>query len=343
MFRKFDRRAFLTGSLASIALGMSKANAFADERLELFPMRSDMPQDSLNPSGIRVAGIQMIPVVGGKYKVWTKKMGSGPIKVLLLHGGPGFGHEYLEAFESFLPPANIEMYYYDQLGCNNSDVPDDPSLWTIPRYVEEIEEVRKGLGLKDFVLFGHSFGGVLAMEYALKYQKHLKGLIISNMAASADSFLKHVVKYKKLLSEDKAKRLDRIEASGNYDDPDYGQIMMEDLYPVMLCRTKPWPEPLTRAMRHANYKIYELMQGKSEFLVTGNFKGWDIWNKLPEIKVKTLTIGAEFDEMDPRDMEKMAKLIPNGICLICKNGSHLSMYDDQAVYFNGLLKFLKAL
>lgn len=91
--------------------------------------------DELNPQGIRVAGIKMVPVMDGKYKVWTKKMGSGPMKLLTLHGGPGFPHQYLEALESFLPEAGIEMYYYDQLGTGNSDVPDDTSLWTIPRYV----------------------------------------------------------------------------------------------------------------------------------------------------------------------------------------------------------------
>src|SRR6202041_1367111 len=118
--------------------------------------------DGLNPPGIRTAGIKMLPVVGGKYKVWTKKVGSGPIKVLLLHGGPGFPHDYLEAMESFLPQAGIEMYYYDQLGVGNSDIPDDPALWTLPRYLSEVEEVRRGLGLDHFVLYGHSWGGILA-------------------------------------------------------------------------------------------------------------------------------------------------------------------------------------
>src|SRR5258708_7787409 len=117
--------------------------------------------DALNPSGIRVAGIRMVPVAGGKYKVWTKRVGSGPVKVLLLHGGPGFPHDYLEAMESFLPQAGIEMYYYDQLGVGNSDVPDDPALWTLPRYLTEAGEVRRGRGWSPFVLAGHSRGALL--------------------------------------------------------------------------------------------------------------------------------------------------------------------------------------
>ncbi len=115
--------------------------------------------DSLNPPAIRVAGIRMIPVRGGRFKVWTKKIGSGPLKVLLLHGGPGFTHQYLEAMESFLPEAGIEMYYYDQLGCGNSDKPDDLLLWTRDGYREEVEEVRIGLGSMTSYCTGRAGAG----------------------------------------------------------------------------------------------------------------------------------------------------------------------------------------
>ncbi len=297
--------------------------------------------DPLNPPGIRTAGIRMLPVVGGKYKVWTKKLGAGPIKVLLLHGGPGFSHEYLEAFEAFLPEAGIEMYYYDQLGVNNSDQPDDPALWTLPRYVEEVEEVRKGLGLERFVLIGHSWGGMLAIDYALKYREHLRGLVISNMTAGIQSYLKRTAALKNLLAPASRARLDSLEAKQDYDSPDYDKIMMDELYPQMLCRLKPWPEPVTRAFRHANLAIYNQMQGKSEFVVTGNLKDWERWDRLHEIRVKALTIGATHDEMDPADMRRMATLMPNARSLICPNGSHMAMWDDQAVYFDGLLRFLR--
>ncbi len=297
--------------------------------------------DGLNPPGIRTAGIRMVPVVGGKYKVWTKRMGTGKVKVLMLHGGPGASHEYLEAMESFLPEAGIEMYYYDQLGCNNSDQPDDPSLWTLPRYLEEVEEVRRGLGLEHFVLYGHSWGGVLAMEYALHYQQHLQGLVISNMTAGTQAYLKHTAALKLQLPPASLARLRALEAKEDYDSPEYGKIMMEELYPQMICRTKPWPEPVDRAFRHLNEKIYDQMQGKSEFLVTGNLKDWERWDRLHEIKVKALTIGARYDEMDPEDMKKMAALMPNASAVICPNGSHMCMWDDQAFYFRHLLEFLK--
>jgi len=308
------------------------------------PQAAEVPQkgDALNPAGIRVAGIRMLPVVGGKYKVWTKRLGSGPIKVLLLHGGPAFTHNYLEAMESFLPEAGIEMYYYDQLGCGNSDIPDDTSLWNIDRYVEEVEEVRKGLGLDRFVLYGQSWGGMLAIDYALKYQQHLRGLVISNMTAGMQSYLKRTAAIKDWLSPDKRKTLDELDARQDFDNPEYTRIMMEDLYPQMICRISPWPEPVSRAFRIANLKIYEQMQGKSEFLVTGNFKDWERWDRLHEIKVRALTLGAKYDEMDPEDLIKMARLMPNARSHICPKGSHLALWDDQADYFGALVPFLKS-
>jgi proline iminopeptidase len=334
-----NRRNFLKSAAAAAAVTIPAAKA-----VQASVTHSEiLPGDALNPGGIRTAGVRMIPVVGGKYKAWTKKIGSGPVKVLLLHGGPGFTHDYLEAMESFLPQAGIEMYYYDQLGVGNSDVPDDPSLWNIARYTEEVEEVRRGLGLDHFVLFGHSWGGMLAIDYALKYQQHLRGLVISDMAAGIQANLKRTAALKQtLLSPDKIAQLDALEAKQDYDNPAYEKIMMEDLYPQMICRTHPWPEPLTRAFRLANLKIYNQMQGKSEFVVTGNMKDWERWDRLDEIKVRTLTIGARYDEMDPEDMKKMATLMPNASSAICPNGSHMCFWDDQEVYFRHLLGFLRA-
>src|SRR6266478_6441314 len=323
-----NRRSLLGAAAASVLIGAARTAAPASPGST---QSSDTPTgrpDGLNPPGIRVAGIRMLPVVSGKYKVWTKKMGSGPIKVLLLHGGPGFSHEYLEACESFLPQAGIEMYYYDQLGCNNSDQPDDPALWTLPRYLTEVEEVRRGLGLDHFVLYGHSWGGILAMEYALHYQQHLRGLVISNMTEGTQAYLKRTAALKmQLLSPEAMAKFSALEAAKRYDDPAYTRIVMEDLYPKMICRLTPWPEPVTRAFRLVNEKIYNQMQGKSEFEVTGNLKDWERWDRLNDIQVKALTIGSNHDEMDPADMRKMATLMANATSAICPNGSHMALWD----------------
>jgi proline-specific peptidase len=159
---------------------------------------------------VKTGGVHLIPV-DGKYKVWTKRVGSGPIKMLTLHGGPGVTHEYFECFEDFLPQQGIEFYYYDQLGSAYSDQPDDPSLWTVERFREEVEQVRAALGLERFYLYGQSWGGLLAIEYALKYQSHLKGLIISNMTASWASYVDYINELRRQLPADVIQILDKYE------------------------------------------------------------------------------------------------------------------------------------
>ncbi|MBK5278752.1 MAG: proline iminopeptidase-family hydrolase [Bacteroidia bacterium] len=280
--------------------------------------------------------------VDGKYQVWTKKIGSGNIKVLLLHGGPGFTHDYFECFEDFLPQAGIEFYYYDQLGVGNSDIPADTSLWTISRYVEEVEQVRQGLGLEDFYLLGHSWGSMLAMEYLQKYQDHVKAAILSNMTAGIKSYVAYSVKLKEdLFTPAEIKKYDSLDKLQMYASPEYQELLMTKLYGNVVCRLDPWPEPFVRAFKKANTSIYIQMQGVDEFHVTGNFKNWEMWDRLPNIKVPTLVIGGEKDEMNPEDMRKEGKLIPNSRTYLCPNGSHLSMYDDQQNYFNNLVAFLK--
>jgi proline iminopeptidase len=159
-------------------------------------------------TGVLDGGIKIIPIQTskGKFNVWTKRIGNNPkIKLLLLNGGPGATHEYFECMESFLPKEGIEFIYYDQLGCGNSDDPKDTAMWDLDRYVDEVEQVRVALHLdKDnFYLLGHSWGGVLAMQYALKYQKNMKGLIVSNMMSS-------VPDYGKYADEVLAKQMDQL-------------------------------------------------------------------------------------------------------------------------------------
>ena len=147
-------------------------------------------------SGVQTGGIKIVSILTpkGKFNVWTKRFGNNPkIKLLLLNGGPGATHEYFECFENFLLPENVELIYYDQLGCGLSDNPKDTSMWDLGRFVEEVEQVRKALNLNkdNFYLLGHSWGGILAMQYALKYHDNLKGLIISNMMSSCPAYGKY--------------------------------------------------------------------------------------------------------------------------------------------------------
>jgi proline iminopeptidase len=292
-------------------------------------------------AGIKTAGIKMIPIDGGKFRVWTKKIGSGKVKMLLLHGGPGATHEYFECFEDFLPAEGVEFYYYDQLGSHYSSQPNDASLWTIPRFVEEVEQVRQALNLENFYLLGHSWGGMLGIEYALKYQRHLKGFVLSNMTAGIPSYVKYANRLKKQLPKEIVAVLDKYEAKGDYENPEYQQAMFGNVYAKHVCRLPEFPEPLDRAFRHLNAQVYNTMQGPNEFVVTGNFKDWDRWRDLPKIKTPTLVLGAKYDEMNPADIRREAELIPNARLAMCENGSHMAMWDDQQTYFNHLIKFIK--
>jgi proline iminopeptidase len=290
---------------------------------------------------VQSGGIKMISI-DGKYRVWTKKIGNGDIKVLLLHGGPGFTHDYFECFEDFLPQAGIQFYYYDQLGVGNSDVPTDTSLWTVDRYVEEVEQVRQGLGLENFYLLGHSWGSMLAMEYLQKYQVHVKAAVLSNMAAGIKSYVAYTAKLRsELFTAQEQKKYDSLDKLQLYGSPEYQELLMNKLYTSVMCRLSEWPEPVVRAFKKPNTSIYMQMQGVDEFHVTGNFKNWEMWDRLPNIKITTLVIGGEKDEMNPEDMRKEGMLIPNSRTYLCPNGSHLSMYDDQQNYFNNLIGFLK--
>ena len=134
--------------------------------------------------------------------------------------------------------------------------------------------------------------------------------------------------------------MEKYEKTEQYDAQEYQDIIFNNIYTQYICRLDPWPDPLMRSLKHFNSEIYNIMQGPNEFVITGNFKSWNVWDKLDAIKVPTLLIGAKYDEMDPDDIRRMASLVPNSRLQIC-NGSHLSMYDDQQNYFNGLIRFLK--
>jgi proline iminopeptidase len=294
-------------------------------------------------------GVKLIPITTprGTFNVWTKRVGNNPrIKLLLLHGGPGATHEYFEAFDSYLPAAGIEYYYYDQLGSFYSDQPDAPDLWSIPRSVEEVEQVRQALGLdrENFYLLGHSWGGILALEYALKYQQHLKGLIISNMMASIPAYNEYASKVLMPAMDQKGlAEIKQLEAAGKYSDPRYMDLLMQHhyIYHVLRMPADQWPDPVNRAFKHINPAIYVPMQGPSELGASGKLLNWDRTADLGKIAVPTLTIGGRYDTMDPAHMEMMSKGVQRGRFLYLPTGSHMSMYDDQQRYVTGLIAFLR--
>lgn len=292
-------------------------------------------------------GVRMIPIQtpAGVFKVWTKRFGSNPrIKILLLHGGPAMTHEYMECFETFFLREGFEFYEYDQLGSYYSDQPKDSSLWTTGRFVEEVEQVRKAIGAdsSNFYLLGNSWGGILGMEYALKYQQHMRALIVSNMMASAPEYGKYAAEVlSKQMAPDVLAEIRSIEAKGDVSNPKYMELLMPHFYKQHICRLADWPDGLNRALKHCNMEIYTMMQGPSEFGISGRLAKWDIRDRLKEVEVPALMIGAKYDTMDPKAMEAQSKAVKRGRYLYCPNGSHLSMWDDQEVFMQGVLQFIK--
>jgi proline iminopeptidase len=305
--------------------------------------------DTTGHSDAWQGGVRMIPITtpAGNFRVWTKRVGNNPkLKVLLLHGGPAATHEYFEVMDSYLPAAGVEFYYYDQLGSAYSDQPTDTSLWNIPRFVDEVEQVRKALGLdeKNFVLLGHSWGGILAIEYALAHPEHLKGLVISNMMSSIPAYNRYAHEVlMPAMPPDVLKKALSYEAARDYENPEYMNLLLPTFYAEHFLRRPPadWPEPVTRSFGHINRAIYVPMQGPSEMAASGKLGNWDRSHDLGRIKVPTLVIGAGHDTMDPKHMEWMAKQFPRGRFVLCPEGGHMALYDDPEPYFKGLLAFLK--
>jgi proline iminopeptidase len=295
------------------------------------------------------AGVRRVPVrtPHGTFEVWTRRSGNSPrIKLLLLHGGPGCTHEYFEVFDSFLPQAGIELYFYDQLGSHYSSQPDHADLWEIDRFVDEVEQVRQALALdaNNFFVLGHSWGGILAIEYALQHQQHLKGLIISNMVWSVPGYNRYAEEhFLSSLPAEVLAELQAIEAAEDYDNPRYMELLIPHHYEKHVLRRSYalWPDSVRRAFDHLNPKVYIPLQGPSELGARGKLAQWDRRAELSRIQVPTLTIGAAHDTMDPREMEAMARALPRGRHLYCPEGSHLAMIDDQAVYMGGLIEFLQ--
>lgn len=275
------------------------------------------------------------------HKVWTHRVGSGNVPLLLLHGGPGADHQYFTCFENYLDlEKTFQLIYYDQLGCGKSDKPEDLSLWTIERATDEVEQVRKGLELKKgtFCLFGHSYGAMLAIEYALKYPKRAGSLVISNMTASAHSYDTYIQKLRDKMPENVQERVRECEEEQDFEDATYQRYMWEYFYSKYVCQTDPWPESLMRSFENVNAQIAHTMQGPNEFKFTGNLKDWNRWRDLWNIQEPTLIIGGTHGTVDPRDVMNMATKIriSSGTIITEDRATHFAMYDSPEKYFEAV-------
>jgi proline iminopeptidase len=318
------------------------------------------PKDSFYYAKMKQLGTQMVSVHNGQYKVFTQKVGNGKIKLLLLHGGPGNNHEYFESFPAHLKK-DVTIYYFDQLGSYYSDNPMDSTVFTPAAFVEHVEEVRKGLGLDNFYLLGHSWGGLLAELYAQKYQSHLKGLILSNVPGDNFSPKEKLNAFNDSLMNAWDTKTRAIPAFSAYpaavvDSVFNGKALADTALSKVLKRmvakaldsmmfrityynkNDALPEPLVREDKH-----HRTMKNPYLLQMQRIYRKPDYKTALLSLQTKTLLLGSAQDYMYPQGYYDMQQAMTNAKVRvhITPNGSHFAMWDDTKDYFAALTRFLK--
>jgi proline-specific peptidase len=277
-------------------------------------------------------------------QVWTRRIGGGAAQertpLLILHGGPGVPHDYLENLEA-LASAQQQVVFYDQLGCGRSDQPDDPARWQLPRFVAEVDRVREALGLESVIILGQSWGGMLAIEYALGQPAGLRGLILANSGSSAALWEEETRRLRAQLSAEVRAVLDQHEASGTTDSRAYQGALLA-FYRRHLLRLQHWPESVQRAFERIG-QPYGVMWGPSEFHITGHLRDWDRTERLHEIPVPTLLISGEFDESTPRINQIMRDQLPDAEWRLLAGCSHLAHVEAPDTYRSAVNAFLERL
>jgi len=230
---------------------------------------------------------------------------------------------------------------YDQLGCGASDRPKDPALWTISRYVEEVETVRQSLGLGQVHLLGHSWGGWLSIEYALTYPQALKSLVLSNTCADMPHLVEELNRLRASLGPETVAMMQRYEATGMLKHPAYEAAITILNYRHVI-RLDEWPEAARFSLGDWNMDVYGTMQGPNEFLYTGDLKDWNRIPELHRITVPTLILCGHHDELPPSCSMRMHQALPNSEIAVFPNSSHMPFYEEPEAYFARLRQFLAA-
>lgn len=278
------------------------------------------------------------------FKTWYRVVGdketTGKLPLLCLHGGPGATHDYLEPLEA-MTRTGRRVIFYDQLGAGNSDHPHNPAMWTVELYVEEVSAMRKALGLDRVHILGQSWGGMLAMEYALTQPGGLASITISDSPASMIQWVAEAGRLRAQLPPDVQETLLKHEAAGTTDSPEYQEAMLV-FYRRHVCRVDPWPDYVNRAFEKlAQFpEVYNTMNGPSEFHVIGTLKNWTIIKRLGEIRVPALVIGGRFDEATPLITETVHRGIPGSEWVIFENSSHMPHVEETGRYLEVLEQFL---
>jgi len=279
-----------------------------------------------------------IPVDG--HRIWYRRTGPGAgIPLLLLHGGPGAGHDYLEPLAAL--GTDRPVVFYDQLGCGRSDRPDDVSLWRIERFVAEVDRVREALGLAEIHLLGQSWGGWLAIEYMLTRPPGVRSLVLASTSASIPQFVREAQRLKDALPGDLPAVMRRFEAAGDHTDPEY-LAAVTAFYVRYVCRLDPWPDCVVRTVRNLDGNaVYATMNGPNEFVVNGLLKDWDRTERLGEIQVPTLITVGRHDEITPACALTMHERIAGSRMTVFEHSAHMAHVEEPEAYRQSVGAFLR--
>ncbi len=250
-------------------------------------------------------------------------------------------HDYI------LPLADLAKYgyrvvFYDQLGCGKSELPKNVILFTIERALEEVEAFRRAMKLGRMHLMGSSYGGMLAIAYALKYQRNLKSLITTGGLASVPLTVAEMNRMVRQLPKDVQAVLRKHEEEGDFENPEYQNAVMI-FYKRYLCRLEKWPRELTYTLQHFSRPVYYTMNGPNEFTIIGNIRYWDVTRELPRIRVPTLVTGGRYDEVSPKVAASIHKRIKGSQLVTFEKSSHLPMWEERAAYMKTLREFLASI
>jgi len=280
-----------------------------------------------------------VPVDG--YRVWFRVVGGGAAQerapLLILHGGPGAPHDYLENLQA-LASDERRVIFYDQLGCGRSDQPDDPALCVVSRFADEVETMRGALGLERVHILGQSWGGMLALEYSLRQPPGLVSLVLANTSSSIPLWVAEANRLRAELPAEVNATLLRHEQAGTTESQEYHEA--EQVYNERhVCRIFPLPDFVKRSFDQIGF-VYNYMNGPSEFYIVGVIKDWDVTDRLSEIHIPTLIISGLYDESTPRQNEILHQGIAGSEWLLLQHSSHLAHVEEPDLYMQTVQDFL---
>ncbi|MPZ22747.1 MAG: proline iminopeptidase-family hydrolase [Dehalococcoidia bacterium] len=277
-----------------------------------------------------------VDVEGGS--TWYEKVGGGPgLPLIVVHGGPGFPHDYMTSLDELADERVV--VYYDQLGCGRSDRPHDEGLWRVERFVDELERLRVALGYRQFHLLGHSWGSQVAADFALTKPSGLTSLVLASPPLSIGRWLEDARRLRAALPEEVRRALDDGEADGSVDSGAY-QGAVRAYMSAYVCRMEKWPPLIGQSARGRSDRIYEVMWGPNEFTMTGNLADYERTDRLREISVPTLFTCGRYDEATPEAVEVYSAALPGSEAVVFEESAHMSHLEEPREFLAAVRRFL---